>query len=142
MRLLCVILLIVAHALKYVSTDSTPSGPIAVAASVKEMPIEQPEQPVTITEAQPKPQALPTPKRKRIQRANVDNLERVRVYLLDHPELLSNKFLKTQRRSHVSSLKRKWRLWPFSQGKRTNKLASIHFCLSCSNEEGLLRFPE
>lgn len=84
MRSLCVILLIVAHALKYVSADSSPNetAPVAVATPVEETSIEQPEQPVTITEEKkPTPKALPSPKKRT---GSGDNLERVRVYMAEH----------------------------------------------------------
>lgn len=81
MRSLCVILLIVAHALKYVSADSSPSEPTPIPVSVAEPVVEQLEQPITITEEQPKPKALPSPKKRT---ANGDNLERVRVYMAEH----------------------------------------------------------
>jgi len=81
MRSLCVILLIVAHAMKYVSADSSPDETAPVAAT----PIEQPAQPepeIEITEEKPEqPKALPAP-RKRTARS--DNLERVRVYMTEH----------------------------------------------------------
>lgn len=86
MRSLCVILLIVAHALKYVSTDSSPNGTAPMAAT----PIEQPEQEFTVTEEKnepklldekEKPKALPLPKKRT---ASGDNLERVRVYMTEH----------------------------------------------------------
>lgn len=48
--------------------------------------------------------------------------------------------LKTQRRFHVSSLKKKSHMRPFSQSKHPNTLASTIFCLSCSNEQGILLF--
>lgn len=85
MRSLCVILLIVAHAMKYVNTDSSPTTSMAVAVPIEETPeeapIEQPEQPITITEEKLKPKALPAPKKRT---ANSDNLERVRVYMAEH----------------------------------------------------------
>jgi len=81
MRSLCVILLIVAHALKYVSAGGSSTQPMTVAEPVKETPIEHPEQPVTITEAEPKPRALPSPKKRT---ANDNNLERVRLYMAEH----------------------------------------------------------
>jgi len=76
MRSLCVILLIVVHALKYVSADSTP-----IPAMVADVPIEQPEQPVQITEEEERPKALPSPKKRTVPS---DNLERVRVYMAEH----------------------------------------------------------
>lgn len=86
MRSLCTILLIVAHALKYVSTDRSPdeTAPVAESVAAPSAPVvEQPEQPVTVTEEKvPAPKALPAPKQRT---ANRDNLERVRVYKAEHP---------------------------------------------------------
>lgn len=87
MRSLCVILLIVAHAMKYVSAGSSPDEPMAVAALEVETPIEQPAQPepeIEITEEKPEqPKALPAPRKRT---AGNDNLERVRAYKADHPK--------------------------------------------------------
>ena len=81
MRSLCVILLIVAHALKYVSADSSPSELATVAEPVAIVPIEQSEQPITVTEEKPEPKALPSPKKRT---DGGDNLERIRVYMAEH----------------------------------------------------------
>lgn len=92
MRSLCVILLIVAHALKYVSTNS----PATELVSVAEKPTEQPaeaEQSVQITEENhfkdmskmvtesEQLNALPSPKKRT---ASNENLERVRTYMVEH----------------------------------------------------------
>jgi transcriptional regulator with PAS, ATPase and Fis domain len=81
MRSLCVILLIVAHAMKYVSADSSPDETALVAAT----PIEQsfqPEPEIEIMEEKPEqPKALPAPKKRT---APSDNLERVREYMAEH----------------------------------------------------------
>ncbi|HEU5379956.1 MAG TPA: hypothetical protein VFV38_31425 [Ktedonobacteraceae bacterium] len=85
MRSLCVILLIVAHAMKYVSADSSPDQTALVAASEAQTPTEQPAQPepeIEITEEKPEqPKALPAPKKRT---PSGDNLERVRVYMTEH----------------------------------------------------------
>src|SRR5258708_6305917 len=81
MRSLCVILLIEAHAMKYVSADSSPNETAPVAATPIEQP-SQPEQEIEITEEKPeKPKALPAPKKRT---PSGDNLERVRVYMAEH----------------------------------------------------------
>lgn len=81
MRSLCVILLIVAHAMKYVGADSSPNETAPVAAT----PIEQPAQPepeIEITEEKPDtPKALPAPRKRT---APNENLERVRAYMTEH----------------------------------------------------------
>jgi hypothetical protein len=65
MRSLCVILLIVVHALKYVSSDSSSTKSLAVSAPEAETPIEQSEQEVNVTEEKPaRPKALPAPKKR------------------------------------------------------------------------------
>lgn len=83
MRSLCVILLIVAHAMKYISADSSPSETPPVAAT----PIEQPgqhEQKIEITEEEnEQPKALPAPKKRT---SSGDNLERVRAYMAEHED--------------------------------------------------------
>jgi hypothetical protein len=83
MRSLCVILLIVAHAMKYVSADSSPNETVPMAAT----PIEQPNKPekeIEVTEEKPaKPKALPAPKN---QAATNDNRERVEAYIAEHKD--------------------------------------------------------
>jgi len=81
MRSLCVILLIVAHAMKYVSADSSPSETSPMVATPIEQP-SQPEQEIEITEEKrERPKALPAPKKRT---ATGNNLERVRVYMAEH----------------------------------------------------------
>lgn len=81
MRSLCVILLIVAHAMKYVSADSSPNETAPVAATAIEPPA-QPEQKIEVTEEkEERPKALPSPKKRT---ATGDNLERVRSYKAEH----------------------------------------------------------
>jgi hypothetical protein len=74
MRSLCVILLIVAHALKYVNADSPSTESLAVSAPKAEAPIERLEQEVNVTEEKPAlPKALPASK-KRTPKAVTSNV--------------------------------------------------------------------
>jgi hypothetical protein len=86
-RSVSIVLLIVAHAVRHVGTETSHTTQMVThGTSVQEEKDEQPNIQETIVTPQEQAKALPAPKRERV---NTNNYERVKAYMTKHPDATS-----------------------------------------------------